>query len=139
LRLCFSQNSAIASSVDPNATGTFRKALMETMAQNALVVQGSHMHGRAFFFAVPRHHCSFFDPTSFILDCLYTLERAIACAESNGQEQVIAVMDYAGYSPMRHDPTMDVIKLVLQILRSHYVGRLHRIYIVSAPLSMRTL
>jgi hypothetical protein len=139
LRLCFSQDSAIASSVDPNAMGTFRKALIETMAQNALVVQGCDMQGRAFFVGVPRHHCSFFDPTNYVMDRLYTLERAIACAEANGQEQVIAVMDYAGYNPMRHDPPMDVIKQVLQNLRSHYVGRLHRIYIVNAPLSMRAL
>jgi hypothetical protein len=91
---------------------------MESLAQNSLVRQGYDRQGRAFFIGMPRHHRSF-EPTTYLIESLYNSERAIACAEASGQEQVTAVLDYAGFHPLHHALPMDVTKRVLQTLRKN--------------------
>lgn len=136
LRLCFSKNKLL--SCDPEKEASFRKELAETMPQKEIFVQGFDKAGRALWIGVPRS-TRLFEPEAYIRDAIYTLERAIACSEVNGQDQVTAILDYDGYHPIQHNPPIHLSQRVLSTLRNHYVGRLHRICLVNAPWSMRTL
>ena len=137
LRLCFCSDLS-SKIVDADRAAKLRQDLAEAMAQAEVFVQGYDKTGRALWIGVPRSTRSF-EPTAYIRSSIYTLERAIACSEANGQDQVTAILDYEGYNHLRHNPPLHLSQQVLSTLRNHYVGRLHRIYLVNAPWTMRTL
>ena len=60
------------------------------------------------------------------------MERAIACSKAPDQS-VNAILDFRGFSPLRHAPPLSLGKDFVTTLRQHYAGQLHRIFIVDAP------
>lgn len=102
-------------------------------------MQGYDLEGRAIFIGNPTRNVTF-DDADHVRDAIYTVERAVACSETkSGQEQSIAILNYAGFNPVKHSPPMHLTKQVLSTLRNHYVGRVHRIYLIDAPWTVRTL
>lgn len=63
---------------------------------------------------------------------VYSMERAVACAEKNGKEKLSLVIDYNGYL-LSNAPPMKTARETLTILQDHYPERLHRAYCVHPP------
>jgi len=63
---------------------------------------------------------------------IYTMERAVACAEKTGQGKLTLIIDYEGYS-LSNAPPMKTSRETLSILQDHYPERLYRAYCLHTP------
>lgn len=63
---------------------------------------------------------------------VYSMERAVACAEKNGKEKISLIVDYNGFS-LSNMPPLRSAHEVLTILQDHYPERLHRCICVQPP------
>ena len=115
-----------------------RERLFEDLSQRCIYVQGFDKAGRALWIGIPRATRNH-DPTSTILSACFTMDKAIACSETRGHNQITAILHYEGIDTMAHKQPLSVARQVLSTLRSHYIGRVHRIYLVDAPWSLRTI
>lgn len=108
-----------------------------------MFVRGYDKQGRAFFHFIvansPPHSVA---DTEGCLEAHYwILEKAIACTEqrTGGRQTMVNVsVDFAGFKKW-HAPPHDVIQHMLVMLRDHYPERLHRVYLVDAPVLFRAL
>jgi hypothetical protein len=112
-------------------------SLLAQLEQKAAYVQGYDKDGRATYIFVPRRVHNH-DETSTLNLHVYTLERALACSQSD-DGQVNAVVDFYGFSYSQHAPPTHVGKHFLNVFRQHYAGAVHHIFIVDAPRSFRFL
>lgn len=110
--------------------------------QGKLIVRGYDVEGHACLHCIPRHSppgCEQ-DHLGCLLAFLYILEKASACSEShpkNTDGMIIVSLDFKGYQQKWHVPPMNVVREMLVILRDHYPERLHRVYLMDAPLVFR--
>eukprot|EP00981_Chlorochromonas_danica_P007290 scaffold1636_cov165-Ochromonas_danica.AAC.14 len=63
---------------------------------------------------------------------VYTMERAVACMDSTGQEKLSLVIDYTRYS-LSTAPPLKTARETLTILQDHYPERLYRAYCIYPP------
>jgi hypothetical protein len=63
---------------------------------------------------------------------VYSMERAVACMATTGQEKMSLIIDYTRYS-LTYAPPMKTAKETLSILQDHYPERLYRAYCVYPP------
>jgi hypothetical protein len=106
-------------------------ALRRNLSNGNAYVTGRDRVGRATVVFTPRlvvHH----EMSEESL--LWTMERAIAC--SRYQDEINAIVDFAGFDMWKHTPPMHVGKAILTLLRNYYVGHVHRILFVNAPASV---
>jgi CRAL/TRIO domain len=96
-------------------------------------VQGYDNDGRATLYFVPRH-TTHFDKEWHLKEALYSIERAVACSTAK-DATINAVVDFAGFSVMKHSPPMDIGREFLTTLRSHYAGQIHKIFLLDCPTS----
>ena len=78
----------------------------------------------------------------------YVLEKSIACTErrvrelghayGEGPTTVSVSVDFRGFASW-HAPPMHVLKDMISMLKDHYPERLHRVYLVDAPILFRAL
>jgi hypothetical protein len=127
---------------DPNADD--HTALMKMISNISAYVQGYDKSGRATFVFIPRrvtYHDEIWTPKAL----MYTLERAIACSQRTQQPHASSfsesssatlnvVVDLKGYT-LQNAPPMSISKQCLLTLRNHYIGSIHKIFLVNAPRS----
>lgn len=103
--------------------------LHKFISRKALYVSCYDKEGRSTFIFVPRlcgdHHHE-------LKALLWTLERAIACSKAK-DHTVNAVVDFAGFYSILHTPPLGLSREVMSILRDHYVGQIHKIFLVNVP------
>mmetsp|Transcript_13028 Transcript_13028/g.17937 ORF Transcript_13028/g.17937 Transcript_13028/m.17937 type:complete len:341 (-) Transcript_13028:99-1121(-) len=132
---------AIRKCYDPDHThlGDLRSVFDEEMATGKMVVRGYDNNSRALFNYFPRLKNSEHE-VNFVKMHYYMIERAIACTErasAGAEEKVVVLVDYSGYKGKSHDPPLKLAKEMLFSLRDHYPERLHRVYLVDAPILFR--
>jgi len=115
----------------------YREPLQKQLESKMLKVQGYDKDGRATYIFTPRLVQGHDDEWT-IKEHIYTLERAIACSHS-ADKTVNAVIDFNGFSPLRHAPPTSIGKEFMLTLRNHYAGSVHQIFIVDAPLTFNAL
>lgn len=115
--------------VDPNSDSY--KPLRRFLSTKQSYVQGYDKAGRSTYVFVPRlvkEH----DPVWTLKGHIWSLERAIACTKSS-DKTVNFVVDFSGFNALVHAPPVAIGKEIMQTLRNHYVGHVHRIFLVDAP------
>lgn len=78
-----------------------------------------------------------YDHKGNIRNLVYTMERAVACGVKSGQEKLVLLIDYEGYS-IFNAPPMHTARETLTILQDHYPERLHRAYCIHPPILFYT-
>jgi CRAL/TRIO domain len=114
-----------------NPTSPLQKPLRKFLSNKKLYVSGYDKDGRSTYIFVPRlveDHC----PQWTVKGHVYSMERAIACSKAS-DKMVNAVVDFNGFSFLRNTPPAAVGKEIMLILRNHYVGHIHQIFIIDAP------
>jgi hypothetical protein len=114
-----------------NKSSSCSDPLKEQLMSKTLYVQGYDRDGRSTFIFVPRNVVSH-DPVWTLKGHIYTLERAIACSKSPDRT-VNAVVDFQGFSAVKHSPPIHIGKQFMTALRSHYAGSINQIFLVDAP------
>jgi len=120
---------------DPDSK--YREPLRKQLESKMLKVEGYDKEGRATYIFTPRN-VQGHDAEWTIKEHIYTLERAIACSHAPDQT-VNAVVDFNGFSPLRHAPPTDIGKEFMLTLRNHYAGSVNQIFLVDAPLTFNAL
>jgi len=119
--------------IDDDCNRNYATQLQKHLSEKKFYVQGFDKQGRSTLFFIPRHTRGF-DKEWHIKEALYSMERAIACSHSS-DHTINAVVDFAGFSLSQHAPPMDIGKEFLTILRSHYAGQIHKIFLLDCPTS----
>lgn len=96
-----------------------------------MYVRGYDKEGHVLIYMKPRFENTN-DHNGNIKHLVYTMERAVKCMESNGQEKLSLVIDYDGFSLM-NSPPMKTSRETLSVLQDHYPERLHRAYCIRPP------
>lgn len=122
-------NNSNTSKTDPD----YATQLHKHLAEKKFHVQGFDKQGRSTLFFIPRRTRGF-DKEWHIKEALYSMERAIACSRCS-DATINAVVDFAGFSITQHAPPLDIGKEFLTILRSHYAGQIHKIFLLDCPTS----
>jgi len=133
IRRCFETD------IEGEVYSDFRSSLEEELSTGKMIVRGYDKEKRALFNYFPRLKNSEHE-VNFLRIHYYMVERAIACTEraSNGsQEKVIVLVDYGGYKGAIHDPPLKLTKKMVFYLRDHYPERMHRVYLINAPVLFR--
>jgi CRAL/TRIO domain len=107
--------------------------LRKFLSNGKLYISGYDNEGRSTYTFLPRlveDH----DPEWTIKGHVWSMERAIACSKAN-DKTVNAVIDFNGFSSLRHTPPLSVGKHIMLILRHHYVGHMNQIFMVDAPVA----
>ena len=134
---CGSLMLSSASSSSSSSSSVGYHMLEEYLASGKNYVMSHDKEGRATHVFVPRktqqHH-----PEWTLKESLYTMERAIACSQAPDQS-VNAILDFSGFSPLKHAPPMSLGKEFVLTLRQHYAGQLHKIFILDAPMGFSML
>ena len=115
----------------------YREPLKKQLESKMLKVQGFDKDGRATYIFTPRL-CQSHDEEWTIKEHIYTLERAIACSTA-ADKSVNAVVDFNGFSALRHAPPTSIGQEFMQTLRNHYAGSVHAIFLVDAPMAFNAL
>jgi hypothetical protein len=115
----------------------YREPLQKRLSSKVVYVQGYDIDGRSTYVFVPRL-VQGHDSVWTIKQHVWTLERAIACSKAR-DKTVNAVIDFNGFSPIKHSPPIAIGKQFMQTLRFHYVGHIHQIFLVDAPSSFNLL
>jgi CRAL/TRIO domain len=108
-----------------------RRGLLQRLSDRAAYVCGYDVVGRSTFVFEP-HRVSGHDEHWTVRQHVYTLERAVACSRAC-DGTVNAVVNFRGFSYARHAPPASIGQQFFTTLGSHYVGRVHQIFIVDAP------
>lgn len=120
---------------------TMRSQLEEELSsKQAFFVRGHDSDNRAVAIKMGRQSPET-NHTAFVIAQLYVAERAIACSEflSKGtQENVLAVMDFEGYSSS-NAPPMLTLKKSLGLMQSNYPERLKTAIITEPAFWMKGL
>jgi hypothetical protein len=109
----------------------YRNPLHELVQSKMVYVSGYDVDGRATYIFEPyrvRSH----NTEWTIKQHVYTLERAIACSKSHDQT-VNAIVNFNGFSAIKHAPPTSVGQEFLKTLRAHYTGHVNQIFLVDAP------
>jgi hypothetical protein len=109
----------------------YRDPLQELVESKMTYVSGYDVDGRATYIFEPYRVQSHSDEWT-IKQHVYTLERAIACTKSYDQT-VNAVVNFNGFSAVKHAPPTSVGKEFMKTLRAHYTGHVNQIFLVDAP------
>jgi hypothetical protein len=107
-------------------------ALRRNLSNGNAYVTGRDRVGRATLVFTPRRVV---DHEMSEEGLLWTMERAIACSRHKDDE-INAIINFAGFDMWKHTPPMHVAKAILTLLRNYYVGHVHRILFVNAPASV---
>lgn len=94
-------------------------------------VRGSDKMGRALTILRPSAENTF-DYDGNIQHLIFTMEKAVACTERNGQQKLSFLIDFDGYS-IFNAPSISTTHQSIHILQNHYPERLHRTYFVRPP------
>lgn len=114
-----------------NPLSDYHSPLAKELASRHLYVQGYDREGRSTYVFVPRR-VQGHDHVWTIRAHIWTLEKAIACSRAEDQT-VNAVVDFTGFSTVRHAPPTSIGKDLMQTLRAHYVGHINQIFLIDAP------
>ena len=120
---------------DPDSP--YREPLRRQLESKMLKVQGYDRDGRSTYIFTPRY-CQSHDEEWTIKEHIYTLERAIACSTA-ADKSVNAVVDFNGFSVLRHAPPTSIGQEFMRTLRNHYAGSVHEIFLVDAPVAFNAL
>ena len=115
----------------------YREPLKKQLESKMLKVQGYDKDGRSTYIFTPRN-CQSHDDEWTIKEHIYTLERAIACSTA-ADKTVNVVVDFNGFSALRHAPPTSIGMEFMQTLRNHYAGSVHEIFLVDAPMAFNAL
>jgi len=108
-----------------------RASLEQRLLKRSHFVQGYDKAGHATYIFIPRNITEH-DLEWSLKEVLYTLERAISCSKSN-DKTINIIIDFSGFSFSKNNPPVDIGKKCLLLFRDHYVGQIHRIFILNAP------
>lgn len=111
--------------------------LQKNLSEQKFFVQGYDKEGRSTLFFIPRNTRGF-DKEWHLKEALYSIERAIACSKSQ-DHTINAVVDFSGFSLLKHSPPIDIGKEFLTTLRSHYAGQINKIFLLDCPTSFSML
>jgi hypothetical protein len=128
LRKCFVEGDSLG------------KAIEKELGDNGrMFVRGFDNEGRALFHIIPRHsNAKIYDEKAYIQSHVYNLERALACSEKLGAQSVIATVDFNGFATWQAPP-IRLAKEAIAMMTNHYPERLHRVYLVDAPIAFRII
>lgn len=118
---------------DINASGEYAIHLQKQLSSKKIFVQGYDKQKRATLYFIPRL-VQGHDSEWTLKEAVYSIERAIACTKAT-DGLINAVVDFSGFSPLKHSPPMDIGRQFLTTLRNHYAGQIHRIYLMHTPRS----
>jgi hypothetical protein len=105
--------------------------LQKHLSSKTTFVQGYDKVGRPTLYFIPRK-VQGHDSVWTLKQAVYSIERAIACSKAK-DGLINAVVDFSGFSVMKHSPPFDIGLEFVTTLRNHYVGQIHRIYMVDTP------
>jgi hypothetical protein len=133
---CFEQDTETAKSLRNKVTKYLGPA-------GRLFVRGYDRQGRACFHFISKNSPSYSkaDPEGCMEAHFYILEKAIACTEKRTRGKlgtVIVSVDFKDFVKW-HAPPLNFVKDMLVMLKDHYPERLHRVYLVDAPVVFRAL
>lgn len=121
-------------------TEIHNKDLCHFLHDRKAYVQGYDNNGRSSYLFVPRlvtdHGCSTMKRT--LLGHVWSIEKAIACSRCDDQS-INVVVDFASFSLYHHSPPYQVGKELMMTLRNHYVGHVHKIFLVNVPTTFTML
>jgi hypothetical protein len=136
IRKCFDEDT-------PQAIELRSKVAHYLGQEGRMFVRGYDLEGRACFHFICRNSPAYSktDPDGCIEAHFYVLEKALACTERRTFGKVgtvIVSVDFNNFIKW-HAPPMNMIKEMLAMLKDHYPERLHRVYLVDAPVVFRAL
>ena len=118
---------------DAGGSDSLSKPLLMQLRNKKLFVQGYDKEGRSTLIFIPRLVCGHHVEWT-LKEAIYSVERAIACTKAS-DGTINAVVDFSGFSVLRHAPPLDVGRQFMTTLRNHYAGQIHRIYILNTPVA----
>lgn len=125
---------------DADRMESYRKLIVNDLAQQPMVVRGHDVSNRAVLIKFPRISAET-DVEAYVMAHLYVAERAMAATEvlSRGNEEKIVVcLDFADYSSSCKPP-LSAMRMLLPLLQVNYPERVDHIVIVEPSLWMRAL
>ena len=139
-RTCMTDNNSVNSPTETLDDVFFRQKRKDRIHDEmtnyqANVVRGHDKEDRAIFFAFPRKQSGKADSDSeqaFVDSIVYTLERALACAEFRSvgrQDQLFCVVDTKGGSC----PPFKTLQAAVGVMQRYYPNRLKHCVVLNAP------
>jgi hypothetical protein len=108
------------------------------LSSGKVYVSGFDKDGRSTYVFIPKHADKKEPRKCTVRGHLWSLEKAIACSKSTDRTLNV-VVDFRGFSLHHNAPHVAVGKEVMTILRRHYVGYIHQIFLLDAPASFLCL
>jgi hypothetical protein len=112
-------------------TGGWKDTIEKENCTGKSYLRGFDKHGHVLMYMKPVFENTN-DHDGNIKHLVYTMERAVACAEKRGTERMSLIIDYDGFSLM-NAPPMKTSRETLTILQDHYPERLFRAYCIRPP------
>jgi hypothetical protein len=120
---------------DPSSE--YQETLQTFLSSQKNYVMCYDRSGRSSHIFVPRKTQKH-DPEWTLKESLYTMERAIACSKAP-DSSVNVILDFSGFSYLHHSPPFSLGKEFLLAFRHHYVGQIHKIFVLDAPATFSVL
>ncbi|CAB9516238.1 CRAL TRIO domain protein [Seminavis robusta] len=120
-----------------SSSNPYRAPLEQYLSSGKNYVRCYDREGRSTHIFVPRKTVHHHDEWT-LKETYYTMERAIACSQAK-DSSVNAILDFAGFNPVRNAPPMSLGKTFVLTMRQHFAGHIHKIFIVDAPSSFAFL
>jgi hypothetical protein len=116
----------------PDGNETIRQGLEKHLSRKMVYVQGYDKEGHSTYIFEPRHVTNEPDELEWTIPChIWTLEKALACTRAR-DHKVNAVVNFCDFSTRHAPPTALGIQF-MSVLRTHYAGNVHQIFLVDAP------
>jgi hypothetical protein len=114
-----------------------RLRIMENMDIQTMLVRGHDKQKNAVWLCLPRKTTGD-DVEGFLDYCIYMIERASACTEAFTQgesDAIVVVVDARNSSA----PSVKACKAAINILQTHYTGRLKNLVILDLPYLLQAI
>jgi hypothetical protein len=95
-------------------------------------VQGYDKDGRSTYLFIPRLVDDHDKALRTKRGHVWSMEKAIACSTC-ADHTVNVVVDFSGFNILYHSPPFAVGSDLMTTLRNHYVGHVHRIFLINVP------
>jgi CRAL/TRIO domain len=134
----FYENNSESES-DEQLANKYKRLVFQDLERQATLVEGEDSNNRTIVYKPPQISNTTDADEAFLLTQFYTVERAIAKSEFEGnQEKSCAIFNFKNYSS-RNSPSKTTLVTLIKVLQTCYPERLGILTVLEPPFWMRAL